>query len=298
VSRTLLVLGLGYTARRFVALHGRGFAHIEGTSRSPGAPVPGVTQHLFDGGPPSAELRAAARGATHLLVSIPPNEAGDPGLAALSEDLAAAPGLAWAGYLSTTAVYGDRGGAWVDEATPPAPTSPRGRRRLAAEQAWRDFGAGRGIAVQIFRLAGIYGSGRNALVDVARGTARRIHKAGQRFNRIHVDDIAAALAAAIDRPHAGPLFNLADDEAAPSAEVVAFAAELLGVPPPPVVPFAEAGLSEMARSFWAENKRVSSRATWQALGVAPAFPTYRIGLAALHAACEGGNSDGPRTLTR
>jgi nucleoside-diphosphate-sugar epimerase len=282
VSGRLLVLGLSYTVRRFVALHGRRFARIDGTSRRPDA-APGVTQHLFDGVVASDELRAAARGATHVLASIPPGEAGDPGLAALGEDLAAAPDLGWIGYLSTTAVYGDRGGAWVGEATPPAPTSPRGRRRLAAEAAWQHFGRVHAVPVQVFRLAGIYGPGRNALIDVARGTARRIHKAGQCFNRVHVDDIAAALAAAMARPGAGPLFNLADDEPAPSEEVVRYAAELLGVAPPPLVPFEGSGLSAMARSFWAENKRVSSRATRQALGFDLAYPTYRAGLAALHA---------------
>jgi nucleoside-diphosphate-sugar epimerase/uncharacterized protein YjbJ (UPF0337 family) len=299
VKDVLLILGCGYVARRFVALHGARFCAIAGTSRDPAAapPLPGVHLHAFAGAVPSDELRAAARAATHVLAAIPPDEHGDPGLAALAADLAAAPRLAWIGYLSTTAVYGERRGGWVDEATAPAPTSSRGQRRLAAEEAWLAFGAARGVPVQVFRLAGLYGPGRNALVELARGTARRLHKEGQTFNRIHVDDVAAALAAALARPRAGPVFNLADDEPAPSADVVAYAADLLGMAPPPLVPLAEAALSEMARSFWAENKRVASRITRRALGLRLAFPTYRAGLAALHAAGEGATPGGPSTLS-
>lgn len=298
MSDVLLVLGCGYTAQRFITLRGVRFGSIEGTSRNPAAVprLPGVRLHAFDGGVPADALRAAARSATHVLASIPPGAQGDPGLAALAADLAAAPRLAWIGYLSTTAVYGDRGGAWVDEATVPAPSAARGARRLAAEEAWLEFGAGRGVPVQLFRLAGIYGPGRNPLVDLARGTARRLHKEGQTFNRIHVDDVVAALAAALERPRAGPVFNLADDEPAPSAEVVAFAAELLGVAPPPLVPLAEAALSEMAKSFWIENKRVASRLTRRVLGLRFAYPTYRAGLTALYAAGEGATPEQARTL--
>jgi dTDP-4-dehydrorhamnose reductase len=292
MSRALLVLGCGYSARRFLDRHGGGFARVDATMRAPdGAPPAGITRHAFDGITAAPTLRAAARQATHVIASIPPGERSDPGLDALAGDLAAAPALTWIGYLSTTAVYGDRGGATVDETAVPTPQSPRARRRLAAEEAWRRFGSAHGAAVQIFRLSGIYGPGRNALVDLARGTARRIDKPGHAFNRIHVDDIADALMAGITRPAAGPVLVLADDAPAPSHEVVRFAAELLGIPPPPLVPYDEAQLSDMARSFWTENKRIDNAGTKRALGLVLHYPDFRAGLRALHADGEGGGGE-------
>lgn len=218
---------------------------------------------------------------THLLLSIPPEEAGDPVLLRYRHTLEAAENLRWIGYLSTTGVYGDHGGALVDENTPTAPTSERARRRVAAERDWLAFGRARGVMVQIFRLAGIYGPGRNVLEDLKDGTAKRIVRPGQLFSRIHVEDIAAVLRAALTGDHPSAIFNVCDDEPAPPAEVVTFAADLLGVTPPPEIPFEQAALSPMALTFWADNKRVDNRRMKEELGVGLTYPTYREGLKSL-----------------
>jgi nucleoside-diphosphate-sugar epimerase len=227
---------------------------------------------------------AALTDATHVLSTVAPEEAGDPILARHGPGIAAAPLLRWIGYLSTTGVYGDRGGGWVDEATPPAPGSDRSRRRLAAEQAWIAT-AGGGRAVDIFRLAGIYGPGRSAFDDLRAGRARRIDKPGHAFGRIHRDDIVAAVLAAMAqaRPAGARILNLSDDAPAEPEAVIAEAARLLGMPEPPLVPFdaAWANMSPMARSFWAEDRRVDSRITKQALGIAWRYPSYREGLRAI-----------------
>jgi nucleoside-diphosphate-sugar epimerase len=220
---------------------------------------------------------------THLLLSIPPEEAGDPALLRYHAALRAAPHLRWIGYLSTTGVYGDHGGALVDETTPLSPTSDRARRRVRAERAWLDFAAEKGITAQVFRLAGIYGPGRSVLDDIRAGTARRIVKPGQLFSRIHVEDIAAVLLAAMDGTSAAPIFNVCDDEPAAPSEVVAFGCGLLGVDPPPEIPLEKAELSPMALSFWVDNKRVDNRLMKQELGVTLRYPTYREGLSALAA---------------
>jgi nucleoside-diphosphate-sugar epimerase len=199
-------------------------------------------------------------------------------LARHAADLAAA-GIAWVGYLSTTGVYGDRQGGWVDEESAREPVSERGRWRVAAEDAW----LASGLPVHLFRLPGIYGPGRSAFERLREGTAQRVVKPGQIFSRIHVDDIAAALRASIARPAPGRAYNLADDEPAPPQDVVAFAAGLLGVAVPPEVPIEAAGLSPMARSFYAESKRVSNRRMKQELRVTLAYPDYRAGLRAIHA---------------
>ncbi|HEX7776107.1 MAG TPA: SDR family oxidoreductase [Parvibaculum sp.] len=219
----------------------------------------------------------ALKGTTHLLLSVPPGEAGDPVLAAHGRDIARLPELRWVGYLSTTGVYGDRGGDWVDENSPLTPATARGRRRLAAEQGW----AALGLPLHIFRLAGIYGPGRNQLRSVLDGTAKRIVKPGQIFSRIHIDDIAAVLAASMRKPRPGAAYNVCDDEPAPPQEVVAFAAGLLGRAPPPEIAFEDADLSPMARSFYEESKRVSNRRIHDELGVLLRYPTYREGLRAL-----------------
>jgi dTDP-4-dehydrorhamnose reductase len=285
----LLVLGMGYSASRFVELHRGKFARVAATARRmdkvAALKADGVEAHLFDGAA-SPGLLQAAHEASHVLVSIPPGESGDPALNALGPALVGNRALSWIGYLSTTAVYGDQQGGWVDEDTPVSPQSARAKRRAAAEEAWRALAHDR-RAVQIFRLSGIYGPGRNALVDLKHGNARRLTKPGQVFNRIHVDDIARVLAAAIERPGAGPVFNLADQEPAPVHEVVTYAAGLLGIEAPPLMPAEEAGLSDMAKSFWAENKRISIKGLQTGLGVDLAFPTYREGLASLFAAGEG-----------
>jgi nucleoside-diphosphate-sugar epimerase len=227
---------------------------------------------------------AALAQATHLLVTAPPDETGDPLLAldGAASAIAASP-LRWIGYLSTTGVYGDRAGGWVDETTPPNPRSERARRRVAAERAWSDF-ADR-CAVDLFRVAGIYGPGRSALDEVRSGRARRVLNPGHAFGRIHRDDIVRAVGTAMSqrRPGGARVLHLCDDEPAESAAVIEAAARLLGAPMPPAIPFAEAyaSMSPMARSFWAENRKVSSQATKAALGLSWLYPTYREGLRAV-----------------
>jgi nucleoside-diphosphate-sugar epimerase len=220
-------------------------------------------------------------GSSYLLSSVPPDEHGDPVLDLHGADIARTRSLRWVGYLSTTGVYGDRGGGWVDETSPLLPTGERGRRRVSAEGQWLDLRRRHGIPVHVFRLAGIYGPGRSALDAVRSGSPRRIVKPGQVFSRIHVADIARVLRASMARPRPGTVYNVCDDDPAPPADVVAFACELLGVAPPPPVPIEEAELSEMALSFYADIKRVSNRRIKQELGVSLLYPGYRDGLAAL-----------------
>ena len=242
-----------------------------------------VVLAAYKGDSPSSEVRALLPGTTHLLVSIPPDLEGDVVLRHYREDIVALPDLAWVGYLSTVGVYGDCKGAWVDEDAPTRPISERSLRRVQAEQAWLDFGKETGRRVEVFRLSGIYGPGRSVVDNLRVGTARRIVKPGQVFNRIHVDDIARVLAAAIDKETAHRVYNVSDDEPAPPEDVVAYAAELLGMPIPPAVTFEEAGLSGMAASFWAETKRVKNERIRRDLGVDLLYPTYREGLRALAA---------------
>lgn len=287
----LLIFGLGYCGRAVARAAAAAGFRVLGTTRAGG-----------EGSLPFAEAAPALAAATHLLITAAPDEGGDPVLARYGAEIAAAPRLRWIGYLSSTGVYGDHAGAFVDEATPPRPAAPRARRRVAAERAWQDF-AGRS-AVDLFRLAGIYGPGRSVLDDLRAGRARRIIKPGQVFSRIHRDDIArAVLAAMANAPARGArVFNLADDEPAASAEVIAEAARLLGLAPPPETPFAAAapGMSPMARSFWAENRRVRNDITKEALGLAWRYPSYREGLAAILAEetsegfAEQGEVAGPR----
>jgi nucleoside-diphosphate-sugar epimerase len=286
----LICFGLGYSAQHFVEIFGqKKFDRIVGTVRGAeraaalNAHPSGLLKALiFDGTAATPELRSAIAEADAALVSVPPDENGDPVLRACGEDLAHAQRLRAVVYLSTIGVYGDRGGAWVDEAMPPQPGAARSRERLAAEQAWLDFGACRGIAVAILRLAGIYGPGQNALVQIARGTARRIVKPGQVFNRIHVGDIAQAIDAALARRASG-IFNVADDEPTPPADPIVLAAQLMGVEPPPEIPFEQAApsMSPMALSFWQECRRVKNDKLKRELSVGLRYPTYREGLRAL-----------------
>ena len=281
----LACLGLGYTAAHYVATFGKRFDHVIGTTRSlreaAGAADHGVEMIAFDGTAVSPELVARVKDSDALLISAPPSESGDPVLACLADAIASGRARTIV-YLSTIGVYGDSSGAWVDEESAPKPGSARSVARLAAEKAWRRFGAANGKALAILRLAGIYGPGRSALVTLAEGKAGRIVKPGQVFNRIHVTDIAQAIDACFARGAAGT-FNLADDEPAPPQDVIAFAADLMGKPPPPEVPFQEAraSMSAMAQSFYAENRRVRNDKLKQALGVRLAYPTYREGLRAL-----------------
>jgi len=289
---TLLCFGLGYSAEHFVGMFGDDFERIIGTVRGAeraallNARFAGTLKALpFDGISPTPELQHAIGEADLALVSIPQSETGDPVLAAFGQPLLHARRLRSIVYLSTVGVYGDHGGAWVDEETPPHPDSARGHGRVAAERAWRDLGARSGVAVAVLRLAGIYGPERNALVRVAAGTARRIVKPGQVVNRIHVGDIAQAIDAAFARRAAG-IFNVADDEPSAPGDPIVFAAQLLGRDPPPEIPFAEAAptLSPLALSFWQGCRRARNDKLKRELGVTLFYPTYREGLRALFAA--------------
>jgi nucleoside-diphosphate-sugar epimerase len=266
---TLLIFGLGYCGRA-VANAVPEFS-VTGTSRSAGAVLP------FDAAEP------AIANATHIMVTVPPDTDGDPVLKGYADAIADAPALRWIGYLSSTVVYGDRGGAWVDEDTSPAPSQPRGQRRLDAELAWSRFAEHR--AVDIFRLGGIYGTGRSTFDDLRAGKARRMVKPGHQFSRIHRDDIAHAVAAALRQTLTPGLrvLNLVDDVPSESAAVVTEAARLMGVPLPPEIAFADAfpTMSPMARSFWSENRKISSRKTQQVLGLRWLYPSFREGLAAI-----------------
>ena len=215
-----------------------------------------------------------------------PAEDGDPALGPLRAALMAAPNLRWIGYLSTIGVYGDQGGGWIDETTPPAPTNARTRQRVEIEEAWLQLGRDSGKPVQIFRLSGIYGPGRNAITKLRSGTANRLIKPGQVFNRIHVDDIAGVLMASLAKPRQGAIYNVTDDEPGPPQDVITFAAELTGLEPPPEIPFEQAKLSPMAASFYGESKRVSNALVKRELGYAFRYPTYREALRALAAAGE------------
>ncbi len=234
----------------------------------------------FDG--TAAVDEAALAGTTHLLVSVPPGEDGDRVLPLHLDALRRLPALEWVGYLSTTGVYGNRDGAWVDETSAVAPTLPRTVRRVEAERAWLDSG----LPVQVFRLAGIYGPGRSAVDDVLAGTARRIDRPGHVFSRIHVDDIAGTLSASIARPLPGAIYNVCDDEPAEPRAVIEYAAHLLRRPLPPLLPFDRAEFSPMARSFWADHRRVRNERIKEELGVMLMFPSYREGLAAIVEALE------------
>jgi nucleoside-diphosphate-sugar epimerase len=278
----LFCFGYGYSAEALARRLSPRLAALAGTRTNPTAPVEaGATVVPYKGDGPSVGVRALLAGVTHILVSIPPDLEGDAVLRHFAEDIAALPELAWVGYLSTVGVYGDARGAWVDETSPTRPLSERSLRRVEAEQAWLEFGRAAGRRVDVFRLSGIYGPGRSVIDTLRAGTARRIVRPGQVFNRIHVDDIALAVAAAMDKDTGHRIFNVSDDEPAPPEEVVAFAAELLGLPEPEAVAFDQAGLSGMAASFWAECKRVSNGRLRRELGVELMYPTYREGLRAL-----------------
>jgi nucleoside-diphosphate-sugar epimerase len=285
----LICFGLGYSAQHFVENFGEKLDRIVGTVRDTeraaelnAQPSERLKALIFDGNSATPELRSAIAEVDAALVSVPPDENSDPVLRACGDVLAHAQRLRGIVYLSTIGVYGDSGGAWVDETTPPQPGAARSRERLAAEQAWLDFGARRGIAVAILRLAGIYGPGQNALAQIARGSARRVVKPGQVFNRIHVGDIAQAIDGAFTRRASG-IFNVADDEPTPPADPIVFAAQLMGVEPPPAIPFEQAAptMSPMALSFWQECRRVKNDKLKRELGVSLRYPTYREGLRAL-----------------
>ncbi len=282
MTGTLLSFGHGYSARALARLLIPQGWTIIGTTRSTEKARrlsdDGVTPLIWPGDDP----RPAVETATHVLTSVSPGPDGDPVLADLADALARrAPALKWAGYLSTTGVYGDHAGGWVDEDTPLTPSTERGRLRVLAETQWRALAETSGLPLHIFRLAGIYGPGRGPFSKVRNGTARRIIKPGQVFSRIHVDDIAQVLAASIAHPNPGAVYNLCDDDPARPQDVIAHAAELLGQPLPPEVDYDTADMSPMARSFYAESKRVRNDRIKSELGVELIHPDYRVGLAAL-----------------
>lgn len=287
----LLIFGFGYTSHHIAERLRPAGAQIAATVRTQAKADmlagSGIRGHVFSPEQRDPAISGEIAEAESILVSIPPEVSGDPVLAAFADTIAAAPNLRWIGYLSTIGVYGDHAGGWVDEATPAAPCEARSKARADVEQAWLAFGAASGIAVHIFRLPGIYGPGRNQLAQLAAGTARRIVKPGQVFNRIHVADIAAVIEASLQRLRGGAIYNISDDEPAPAQDVVSFAADLCGVLPPPEIPFDSAELSAMARSFYGESKRVRSALIRSELGVVLRYPTYREGLTALRAGGEG-----------
>ena len=284
MAQTLLSFGHGYSAQALAALLIPQGWRVIGTTRQPDKArrleASGVEALIW----PSDRVEAALAEASHILVSAAPDATGDPVLRVCREAIAArAGGLDWAGYLSTTGVYGDHAGGWVDEDSPLAPATERGRARVAAEAEWAAIP---GLPLHIFRLAGIYGPGRGPFEKVRQGTARRIIKPGQVFSRIHVDDIAQVLAASIARPDPGAVYNLCDDDPAPPEDVIAYAAELLGLPIPPAVDYATAEMTPMARSFYAESKKVRNDRIKRGLGVRLIWPDYRAGLRGLLAAGE------------
>lgn len=279
---SLLCIGLGYSAQVFAARVAAEGWQVAGTSTTADGAARiaalGCDAIVFDGTAPSDALRAALATATHILISAPPDADGDPLLRHHAGDLANTKRLAWIGYFSTIGVYGDHNGAWIDETTPAHPTNIRSRWRLDAENAWLDFAQRTRVRAEIFRLPGIYGPGRGPLEAVRKGTARAIVKPGQVFNRIHVEDIANVLAAAIARPTEHTIYNITDDEPAPSQDVIAYAASQLGLPAPPLIDFDSADLTPMARSFYSECKRTSNARIKSALGMTLLFPTYRDGM--------------------
>ncbi|RAZ90080.1 NAD(P)-dependent oxidoreductase [Mesorhizobium hawassense] len=297
-ERRFFIFGAGYSGRAFARANGQR-APVFGTTRAPekfeALRQVGIEPLQFDASL-TPDLGEALTRTTHLIVSVAPDEAGDPVLNvagdALREEM---PALEWIGYLSTVGVYGDHGGAWVDETGDCRPVSKRSVMRVVAEQEWLKLGREIGKPVAILRLSGIYGPGRNALVNLEDGTARRLVKKDQVFNRIHCDDIAGALWHLAD-DNLGGIFNVTDDEPAPPQDVVAYAAGLMGVEPPPEIPFETAQLSPMARSFYGENKRVANKAI-KAAGYSFRFPNYRVALERMWA--DGDWRDGePRSAIR
>jgi nucleoside-diphosphate-sugar epimerase len=288
LSLHLLLFGPGYSGlalvRRLMASDWTASGVVRSAEAADRLQGTGVTPiDLAD----AEALEAAVRACDALLVTAPPDERGCPAFAALAPILTGGARPAWTGYLSTTGVYGDRGGGWVTETSDLAPLSEQGRRRVAAERDWLELGEVLGLTVAVFRLPGLYGPGRSALDRIRAGTAKRTVKPGQVFSRLHIDDLATALEASIARPRAGAIYNLCDDQPSPPQDVIAEAARLLGVPPPPEEPYDPARLGASSRRFFDESKRVANARAKAELGWRPSFPTYREGLAAILAAEQG-----------
>ena len=281
MDKSLFCFGFGFTARQIATDFPQ--LRMMGTGRSPASDMMegGIPLYPFRRDRRIENFTEIAAEVTHILLSIPPDEEGDPVFDVMAGDILRLKNLEWIGYLSTTGVYGNLDGGWVDEESPYNPSGERGKRRMQAEQAWRSLYQAKGLPLHIFRLPGIYGPGRNQLVSLKNGKARRIAKPGQIFSRIHVADLAAILMASVEKPNPGAIYNVADDEPTPPQDVVACAAELLDMKPPPLIDFEEADLSPMARSFYADSKRVRNVKIKSELGISLKFPTYREGLAAL-----------------
>lgn len=281
--KKLFCFGYGYTCDYLGhALMEEGGWQISGTTRDPDKKKilveRGIRAHLFDYEHPLSDPHEYLKDTTHLLISTPADDEGDPSFLMHAQDILSIPTLEWVGYLSTTGIYGDREGGWVDESSEIRPSSKRGSRRALAEQQWFSLLTSYGLPVHSFRLAGIYGPGRSALDSVRAGVARRINKPGHAFNRIHVEDIVQVLRASIERPAPGQCYNLADDDPVPSHEVIAYACALLGVAVPRLIPFEEADMAPIALSFYKDNKRVRNDKIKQALGIRLIYPDFRKGL--------------------
>lgn len=284
MNKKLFCFGYGYTCDYLGhdLLQRAGHWSLSGTTRDPEKRIAlrarGVQAHIFDEESPLADPIEALQGTTHVLISTPPDDDGDPAFLVHAEDVRQIPSIEWIGYLSTTGVYGDREGGWVDENSELRPTSRRGNRRVQAEQQWLSFGKMNNIPVQVFRIAGIYGPGRSALDSVRAGVARRINKPGHTFARIHVEDIVQTLIMSMARPQGGGIYNVCDDTPAPSHEVIAYACELLGQKAPPLVDFEEANLAPITRSFYMDNRKVKNERIKTELGVQLKYPDFKSGL--------------------
>ncbi len=287
-QQTLFIFGLGYSAEYLTrGLIAEGWT-VHGTTRDAAKAARlqryGVMAHLWEG-EAHQEIQEALSQATHLLVSLPPGEVDEVARQMVRKTISDR--LAWVGYLSATSVYGDHGGGWVDETTPPSPIDTRGEVRLKAEDAWQEIWGDVGIAGHIFRLSGIYGPGRSVLDRLRAGTARRIVREGHYFSRIHVEDIAGVAMASMQQSRAGDIYNLADDQPAPSHELIDFACELTGMTPPVTETFETAEMSEMMRSFYAANRRIKNEKIKLLTGGQLRYPDYRAGLRAIwHETCK------------
>ncbi len=286
-GRRLFCFGLSFSAQALIRHLRIADWHSGGTARNPQKvatlSAEGIDAVVWDGGALSDAVQSRLQAATHILISTPPGEAGDPAFAAAHQLIAEKSDIQWLGYLSTTGVYGDTGGAHVDETAQLNPSSPRSQRRVDAEAQWMSLFHDHGMPVHVFRLAGIYGPGRSPFDQIRARQAKRVNKPGHAFSRIHVDDIARVLTKSISNPKPGAVYNVCDDEPAPPAEVTAYACGLLGVEPPPLEEFeiVKERMSPMALSFWNDNRRVDSRKIREELGVKLAYPDYRSGLNAV-----------------
>jgi hypothetical protein len=297
VARKLFCFGYGYTADRLAqSLLAEGGWEIAGTTRDPAKRDAmlehGIAAEIFNYEQPLADPFTLMRGATHILISTPPDDGGDPTLRLHGEDVAQVRTVNWVGYLSTTGVYGDRGGDWVDEKSDVQPTSRRGTRRARAEQQWLSLFRMYDLPLHIFRLAGIYGPGRSALDSVRAGIARRINKPGHAFTRVHIDDIVQTLRASMIQPNPGSIYNVGDDYPAPSHEVIAYTCELLGRDPPPLLDYNAADLAPITLSFYSDNKRIRNDKIKDELGVRLRYPTFREGMLGIRAEEESGEATG------